>query len=300
MKQVSAVIPTYNGLNLLKKNLPKVIQALNPNDELLVVDDASSDETVKWLTTEFKLWPDKTHALRENCQLFRGNLVSRQLTVTLVVNQENQRFAASVNLGVKLAENDLIFLLNNDVSPQEDCLDYLLPHFYNDTSQVTKSDDEQTQPPVFGVGCLEIEPNQGHVFGGKNVLEFKRGMFTHARALEFSSGPTAWVSGGSGLFDQTKWLKLGGFDLSFYPAYWEDIDLSFRARKKGWQVLFEKQAVVIHNHESTNQTAFGQQKINQISWRNAVKFTKKHASFWQKLLFYLWRPYWWVKMKTIF
>lgn len=89
------------------------------------------------------------------------------------------------------------------------------------------------------------------------------------------------------------WLELAGFDQRFYPAYWEDIDLSFQARKRGWLILFEPQATVEHNHETTNNSVFGQDKIRQMSWSNAIKFTVKNADFLQLVQFYLWRPYWW-------
>jgi GT2 family glycosyltransferase len=145
---------------------------------------------------------------------------------------------------------------------------------------------------MFAVGCHEIEQNQGGISGGKNKLWFEKGIFMHARASDFSSGETAWASGGSALFDKAKWLYLGGFDPNFYPAYWEDVDLSYRAKKNNWLVWFESLAVVDHNHESTNSAVFNKTELNAVSWKNGIYFTKKHANFWQKLQFKFWQPYW--------
>ncbi|HEX7017960.1 MAG TPA: glycosyltransferase [Patescibacteria group bacterium] len=264
--KVSAVIPTYNGLHLLQKNLPAVVASLRTGDELVIVDDASSDGTVSWLKEEFK--PQK------------------RITVTILSNPKNLRFAGAVNRGVAAARGEFIFLLNNDVRPQADVLAHLLPAFENEN--------------VFAVGCMEIEKQaDGSVIkGGKNKLWFQRGMFIHSRADNFTSGATAWVSGGSGLFDRQKWLALGGFDSLFYPAYWEDIDLSIRARHKGWQVLFEEMAVVEHVHETTNETVFGQKKIDAMSWKNARKFVWKNGNWWQRVQYLLWQPYWWLKRKA--
>jgi GT2 family glycosyltransferase len=178
---------------------------------------------------------------------------------------------------VRSAQHDLIFLINSDVAPRKNTLRHLTPYF------IDKS--------VFAVGPLEVEHGKK---SGKNKLWFERGMFIHSKADNFKSGSTAWVSGGSGLFDKHKWLAIGGFDKLFYPAYWEDIDLSFQARKKGWQVLFEAKAIVDHNHETTNATVFGQRKMEKMSWRNANKFVWKNGDFWQKLAHLLWKPYWWV------
>lgn len=284
-KHVTAVIPTYNGLSLLQKNLPGVLRCLQDSDELIIVDDASSDLTLPWLDAQFKTKQrtQKLNGRKIKTRIGSFQLGKKKIRVVIVQNQKNLRFARSCNKGVLLAKHTLIFLINNDVSPHPDCLSYLMPHFQDKS--------------VFAVAPLEVEKADGNLKAGKNVLEFKRGVFMHRRADSFESGPTAWVSGGSGLFDRVKWLELDGFDPRFAPAYWEDIDLSFRARQHGWQVLFESQAVVDHNHESTNADVFGQQRIAQMSWKNLNAFTDKHASASQKLQHWLWKPYWWWKMR---
>jgi GT2 family glycosyltransferase len=279
---VSAVIPNYNGQHLLAKNLPAVLACLEDGDELLIIDDCSSDESVRWLTQTYKL--DLNPEL--STELFRVfthpklRLKGKKIDLKLVINQENLRFAASCNRAVSQAQHNLIFLINNDVSPQVQVLSHLVPYFTDET--------------VFAVGCLEKERRGDSIqLGGKNRLWFERGIFMHSRATNFKSGRTGWVSGGSGMFDRSKWLELDGFDKAFYPAYWEDVDLSFRAKQKGWKVLFEAKAVVNHNHESTNSDVFGQQKIMDMSWKNARTFTLKNATPAQRLQFWLWQPYWW-------
>ncbi len=273
MKSVSVVIPNYNGQQLLAKHLPAVIHALRSGDEIVIVDDASTDTSVAWLKTHFHLNEELSGQISVN---------ERTILLRVIPQTTNKRFAATCNHGVEQARHEYIFLLNSDVSPHADVLEFLLPHF----------DD----PNVFAVGCREDEHG---VTGGKNRLWFARGMFMHARATDFSSGETAWVSGGSGVFHKPKWYLLGGFDVGFSPAYWEDVDLSFRAGKHGWKVLFEEHAVVDHFHETTNQTTFGQKRIAQISWRNAQRFTWKNGTFLQKILYIVWQPYWWWKRKYV-
>lgn len=258
-KAISVVIPTYQAQKLLEKNLPAVIAQLRRGDELLVIEDAGTDGTASWL--------EKT---------IRYQVEKKAATLKVIVNQQNLRFGASCNKAVKLAKNNYIFLLNNDVSPHKGCIEELLKHF---------TDDQ-----VFAVGCLEKEAS-GEVHG-KNKLWFERGLFHHAKSEPMTSGETAWVIGGSGMFDRKKWLQLGGFDERFYPAYWEDVDLSFQARKRGWKVLFEQRAAVDHNHESTNRDVFGEQKLMDMSWTNALQFTWKNSDLWQKIAFLLWQPYW--------
>jgi len=260
MKSVSAIIPSYCGEKLLQKNLPAVLACLRTGDEIVIIDDASPKNSgLSWLDEEF----------RKEAKLKKINL-------KIIKNTSNLRYAASVNKAVENSKNELLFLLNNDVSPEPDCLRFLLDSFANEE--------------VFAVACLEKD-NSGQI-SGKNKLWFAKGLFVHSKADDFKSGPTAWATGGSMLCDKNKWQQLGGFDLHFYPAYWEDIDLSFRAKKRGWQVLFEEQAVVRHQHESSNQDAFGQKQITAMSWRNAQKFTLKNSNWWQRIAFFLWLPYW--------
>ncbi|CAN5293403.1 hypothetical protein BH10PAT2_BH10PAT2_1680 [soil metagenome] len=279
MKSVSVIIPNYNGHHLMALNLPSVIEMLQAEDEVIIVDDASTDDSVEWLKKEYHLESISTSSSDYN--LFGKK--QKKINLVLVQNLKNVRFAASCNRGVSVSKNQLVFLLNTDVKPHSDTLEKLVPHF-------EKGD-------TFGVGCLEREIIDGReVSGGKNILQFERGMFIHNRAPNMLTGETAWVSGGSGLFDRSKWDILKGFDTAYSPAYWEDVDLSFRARERGWKVLFEASAKVDHNHESTNTTAFGKKKMDEMSWRNANYFAIKNGSWLQKILYVIWRPYWSIKM----
>jgi len=271
---VSVVIPTYNGWQLLQKNLDLVLSALADGDELVIIDDASTDQTLIQLQKRYGLTkqPDL-----DDFSVYTSISTQHQVNIKIIINRQNVRFAASVNRAVAQATHRLVWLLNNDVMPRADALSYLAPHFDN--------------PKMFAVGCHELELNHGQVSGGKNKLWFERGMFVHSRADSYQTGETAWASGGSALFDRHKWLSLRGFDLLFYPAYWEDVDLSFRAKRQGWLVWFEAKAVVDHNHESTNNDVFGQEKLAQLGWTNARKFTGKNANWWQGLLFLVWTPW---------
>ncbi|NCS98004.1 MAG: glycosyltransferase family 2 protein [Candidatus Pacebacteria bacterium] len=279
-KTVSIVIPTYNGKHLLQKHLPAVIACMRPTDELIIVNDCSADQTLEYLSNEYAL------SESDEKNVLTGTVGKSNSPVMKVIStEENVRFAGACNLGVLLASKDVIFLLNNDVSPKSNVLDFLLPYF----------DDAE----CFAVGCKEFEQNEDGEVSGRNNLWFERGRFIHSKARQMTSGETAWVSGGSGLFDKDKWILLGGFDKRFYPAYWEDIDLSFRARKKGWKVLFEEQAVVFHKHESTNLDVFGQTRIDTMSLKNGTKFLLKHVTFHQYLLYLLWKPYWFFKLSHL-
>jgi GT2 family glycosyltransferase len=291
---ISVVIPSYNAQKLLEKNIPKIVATMISLDQLIIIDDASTDTTLEWLqencileqvsfSNDAFFIPDTYHTTFDKIKgtLYQGKVkaAGKIISLTVFKNAENVRFGAAANIGFLLAQNPLVFLCNNDVIPFPDTLTSLARHFINET--------------VFGVGCLEYEGSKEcEKISGRNVLWFERGLFQHSKAPTMDSGETAWVSGGSGLFSVSKWREIGGFDPLFYPAYWEDIDVSYQAHARGWKVLFDADATVIHEHETTNGTVFGNAKIRQMSWRNAFKFTWKNGTIVQKIQFVLWLPYW--------
>ena len=108
---LSVVIPNWNGRALLEKFLPSVIQsarafeaACGQPTEILVADDASTDDSESWLRAHFP-------GIR-----FEGG--SRQ-----------QGFAPAANRGVRAARFSLVYLVNNDVALAPDTLPPLAAHF---------------------------------------------------------------------------------------------------------------------------------------------------------------------------
>ncbi len=270
---VSVIIPTYNGLALLKRHLPSVLEALRHHDEIVVVDDASTDASVSYLTKFFALKSVKSPP--QNTFYFVGTY--KGVDIKVIVNRYNLRFAASSNLGVRESKSEIVILLNNDVSPSKKILEFLLPHFQD--------------KKVFAVGCKELATNEGNKEYGRNEAHFERGFLVHNRARYQDGSETFWVSGGSGAFRKTMWEKLKGFDLAYRPAYWEDIDLSYRAKLKGWKVEFEPKAMVRHVHESTNVSVFGKKRMEIMAYKNSLLFMWKNARGQQLIDHFLWLPY---------
>ena len=244
----SIVIPSFNGKHLLEKNLPKVIKAAK-GLEVIVVDDGSTDDSVTFLKIRFP-------------------------KVRVVEHKKNLRYASACNSGIKASKGDIVVLLNNDVSPNEDFLKYLIPHFKN--------------KKIFAVGCLERSKATTR---GKSVGKFKKGLIVHQEAPDREPGITFWAFGASAAFDRKKWLELGGMDNLFLPAYWEDIDLSYRAWKKGWEVRFDPRSIVTHEPETTNLQTFSRAGIKRLSVKNQLLFVWKNIHD-QQMIFssLLWMP----------
>jgi len=101
---------------------------------------------------------------------------------------------------------------------------------------------------VFAVGCLQygIDWKDHHILG-RGIGKFHQGLLVHAPG-SLDKHNTLWVFGGAGIFNKKIWEILGGLDTIYEPFYWEDIDLSYRALKAGYKLLFESKSVVKHFH----------------------------------------------------
>lgn len=270
---VNIVIPNYNGENLLKKNLLKVFEAAEfyiqkTNEELsiVVVDDASTDSSIGYINH------------------FASGIRHKNIQIKILENKKNLGFAATVNKGVKEANGDIIVLLNSDVIPEKDFLEPLLKHF--------------TDEKVFAVGCVDKSlENSKTVLRGRGTGRFEKGFLVHARG-EINNTNTLWVNGGSGAFRKSMWDRLSGFNSLYKPFYWEDIDLSYRALKSGYEILFEPKSIVIHEHEKgAIKTKYSPQEVKVIAYKNQFLFVWLNITDMDLLLEHVfWLPYHFLSM----
>ena len=253
VKKISVIIPNYNGKNLLAENLPKVIKNC-PNCEIIIVDDASSDDSVKYVTKNF---PE----------------------IKIIINGRNLGFAKTANRGVKESKGELVALINSDVAPRKNSVISVIPYFED--------------PDVFAVGLCDLSHERNRIVKrGRGGAKFNRGFVEHF-AISVKKGETFWVSGGSGIFDRRKFLELGGFDSIFAPFYWEDIDLSFRAWRKGYKCIFEPDAQADHFHEKgAIKKSSSPFFIKVVAYRNQFLFVWKNIdNYFLIIQHILWLPY---------
>lgn len=268
---LSIIIPNYNGEKLLQKNLPKILDAVkdykNGKVEIIIPDDCSTDGS------------------RNVIEKFIEEAGKENVTAKTIENKNKKEsgFSKNVNRGAKVASGDILILLNTDVTPRKDFLEHLLKHFED--------------PRVFAVGCMdESIEYEKIVLRGAGMGSFKRGFLVHRKGDVKDSG-TLWVSGGSGAFRKETWDRLKGFDVLFNPFYWEDIDLSYRAIKSGYKIVFEPKSVVVHEHEKGSiNKEFDKKYIKKIAYRNQFIFMWKNITDPALLLSHIiWMPYHFLK-----
>ncbi len=246
---VDIIIPNFNGSHLISENLPSVIESVrNFSGKIIIVDDGSLKKDYDNLIDIV----DKLH--------------TEEKEIVLVRHKKNLGFASAVNTGVNTSDAEFIVLLNSDVLPDKNFLVHPLKKYMVDNS-------------VFGVGCMDksIE-GSSTILRGRGIGRWEKGLLLHSKG-DISQEDTFWISGGSSIIRRSYYKKLGGMDTIYNPFYWEDIDLSYRAQKVGYKVVFDKESVVIHRHEEgAIKKHFSETKVRKIAYRNQFIFVWKNIT----------------------
>lgn len=255
-KSISVIIPTYNGKELLKQYLPSCIRALEFSTlifeyEIIVVDDCSKDDTITFLKNEYP-------------------------QIILLKNETNLGFSKTINKGIRYSKMDLSLLLNNDMELPEDYFEKTIPFFIGNQN-------------LFGVSSQIRDKSGKNVLEGAKKLQRKHGMFHYKDCLESSLGRTLYVCGGNALVDSVKLKMLGGFNELFSPFYFEDFDLSLRAWRNGWNLLYTDQTYCKHCHSTTILKENNKEDVERIFLRNKILINYLNNSKMDnfKMTFYL-------------
>jgi GT2 family glycosyltransferase len=263
---VSIVIPNWNGLELLERFLPSVIAAairyanqFAVPTEIVIVDDGSADKSVEWLLGQGFLEPGPGD---EGARGREGDAAN--LALRLIRNETNRGFGPTCNRGFEAATYPLVFLLNNDVEVELDAITPLVENFSDGS--------------VFAVHCRVFDVESAREVGTGKLGSFSHGFIRVHRSYVGLENPGAesrragysmFASGGSAMFDRRKFLEIGKFDTLFAPIYWEDVDISYRAWKRGLSVLYEPRSVVRHRVSSTMRR-IGRRRMRQMQQRNRL------------------------------
>jgi GT2 family glycosyltransferase len=279
---VSIVIPSWNGLELLKRFLPTVIEAtvqyitqFDAAAEILIVDDGSVDQSADWLRSQGFAEGQEPETERDTVTTSSTTQPRDQMrlpSLRLIRNETNRGFGEACNRGFRSAKYPLVFLINNDVAVDVNSIAPLVENFADSS--------------VFAAHCRVFELSTGQECGTGKVGSFSRGFIrVHEsyvprnvrlpgrvdQGVPGVLGPlySLFAGGGSAMFDRSKFLEMGGFEPLLSPFYWEDVELSYRAWKRGYVVLFEPRSVTRHRISSTI-GKLDQRAVRKIDQRNRL------------------------------
>lgn len=218
---ISVVIPTWNGLSLLKIYLDDIIRKVGRYPgltEVIVVDDGSNDRTADILDYFYP-----------NIQVVRLN--------------ENRGYGAACNAGIEKSSYGLVLLLNNDVVIEDHTIPSLVDKFEELVDPFALSPVTYTYKP----GTHESHIFSSHIYFRFAGFEFQQVWgVSNGDILEYGNLESLYITGAVALIDRSKFLLLNGFDPIYGKAYWEDIDLCTRARSCGWSSYVTTESFAYH------------------------------------------------------
>lgn len=218
--RVAIVVLNYKGLKDTLECIGSLEKQTYPDIYIVIIENGSHDNSAKKLQ---ELESDK---------------------ITLMCNDQNLGFAGGVNTGIQWAlanDYDYIALLNNDATVDKDWVKNLVHSMERYESGITtglmltedgkKIDSTGEQYSIWG---LAFPRSRGH---NKN----------EALMGDFVFGAT----GGASLYSAKMLRQIGMFDEDFF-AYYEDVDISFRAQLAGWKIYYEPKAIAYHKLGKTS------------------------------------------------
>lgn len=219
--KIGIVILNYNGINLLKKFLPSVIN-YSEKHQIYVIDNNSNDTSVEFVEKNFK-------------------------EIIIIRNEENYGFAKGYNEGLKQINEEVVCLLNNDVEVTKNWLNPVLKTFQTEIETVV------VQPKILDFNNKKMFEYAGAAGG---FIDYYGYPYCRGRIfgeIEKDNGQydddieIFWASGACFFIRKNVFDELNGFDENFY-CHMEEIDLCWRIEnlQKGYKKKFIHNSTVYH------------------------------------------------------
>jgi len=217
---VAVVILNWNGVSFLEKFLPNVLLCTGNDAEVIVVDNASTDNSVAFMQEHFP-------------------------TMRLILNSENFGYAEGYNVALSQIDADYYVLLNSDVE--------VTPNWILPIIDLMKTDDAiaACQPKLLSYdNRQELEyAGAGGGFIDKLGYPFCRGRLF--QTLEQDNGQyddvreIFWASGACMFVRASVFHKAGGLDKNFF-AHMEEIDFCWRVKNLGYRIMYCGKSTIYH------------------------------------------------------
>lgn len=258
--ELSIIIPSFNTEKLTLACLESIFKETKKTRfEVIVVDNASLDKTVKKIKEKFP-------------------------QVKTVENKENQGYAKANNEGIKIAQGEYILFLNSDTlildKAIEKSLDFMKSRAGVDilgcqlknadgTIQSSGGYFPKLRRVFYQMFFIDDLPIINTLL--KSYQENRRGFYKKTRSLD-------WVTGAFIMFKKNVLSEIKGFDESFF-MYSEEVDLCFRAKKIGFKIWFYPQAKVIHYKGGNDPQGFERAVLGE--YQGLIKFYQKLRPLWE-------------------
>jgi GT2 family glycosyltransferase len=254
--KVAVVILNWNGIKYLKQFLPSVMASTWPWLDIVVGDNASTDDSITFLKENYP-------------------------SIRIIQNDDNYGFTGGYNRVLQRVDADYYILLNSDVE--------VTPGWIEPVISLMQSDDliAAAAPKILSYAQQSHFEHAGAAGGFIDAYgyPFCRGRMFYEVEQDLGqyeqSGEVFWASGASMFIKKKYWDLAGGFDESFF-AHMEEIDLCWRLKNMGYKVMYCAQSTIYHvgggtlNAENPFKT--------YLNFRNNLLLLKKNLPFWRAFL----------------
>lgn len=266
MQPISIVIPTYNAVGTVEGLLTRLAhfqQKYSDDFQVIVTDDCSSDGTPAEIRRQYP-W------------------------VEVLESPQNRGFGANVMAGARLARHPYLATLNSDIeligNPCKELIDALerddrllavMPLVFN--RDLDKVENLARLYCHRGL-CWHTElPEEGDWSSSvRDLLSSSTDAKARLRDIGSRVKPIRSVlCGAAFVCRRDRFAALGGFDPRYQPFYWEDVDLDYRARQRGWHCATVPACAVIHRHSETIDRHFRDRKLLFLRL-NQLRFVIAH------------------------
>jgi GT2 family glycosyltransferase/glycosyltransferase involved in cell wall biosynthesis len=225
--KISVIVVTYNSTDYIEKCLDSILASNYPDLEIIVVDNASSDDTITKLD-RFK------NALK------------------IIPNKENLGFGVGNNMGIQNSSGEILVMINPDAYVTKDAIKELVIPMLDD-SRIVITGSKILYPNTTKIqsagGILSQNALPQHLGYGQQDSP----QFNYLRNVDY-------VTGAAMAIHRKLFQKTGLFNPLFFPAYFEETDKCIRAKKLGYKVVYVPKSIVYH-HESTTLTVLSKKYL---------------------------------------
>ncbi len=216
--KVSVLIVTFNSESVIRECLESVLRSDYGDYEILIYDNASSDNTVKIV------------------QSFKSKKIK------LISGKFNRGFGYGLNRLVEMSEGEIVISLNPDTEVSKNWIDKALIHFSNPSVGMVA-------PKVIFADRPDAIDSAGHLIY-LDGLNRGRGHNLNSKNEFINVDEVAFPSGAAGFYRRELYLKVGGIDESLF-LYGDDTDIGLKIRLMGYSCIFEPESIVYHRYSSS-------------------------------------------------
>jgi len=258
---VALVILNWNGKHFLEKFLPSVMLSSYENLEVIVADNASTDDSISFLEKNYS-------------------------SIKIIINVVNEGFAKGYNTVLKQVSADYYILLNSDVEVTESWIEPII------TLMESNKNIAACQPKILSFNSKNKFEYAGASGGWIDKFGYP---FNRGRVFDFCENDEGqyndvaeifWATGAALFVRASVYHELNGFDEYFF-AHQEEIDLCWRMQRAGHKIFVVPASVVYHLGGGT--LPVGNKRKVFLNFRNNLVMLSKNLPLTEKIWKIPWR-----------